>query len=109
MTRKIKKAFEADGGTDCYVTGSFDIGIRETDSATGNILKNVLVKSAKLECYMAKKEGAKKRWKRMASVSGVQAKGLGTTEPEAEQNAIANCAGKVGKKLLDKINARGIN
>jgi hypothetical protein len=39
----------------------------------------------------------------------VQAKGFGTTEPEAEQNAIEKCAKKVGKKLLNKVNAKGFN
>ena len=109
LTKRIKKAFVDEGDTNCYITGSFDVGLRETDPATGNLLKNVLVKSAKMECFYAKKEGGKKKWRRVASVSGVQAKGFGTTEPEAEQNAIEKCAKKVGKKLLNKVNAKGFN
>lgn len=111
IIKKLKLGFakeikEDSDSAQCYMIGSFDVGQREIDPATGKIVKLVNVSQAKIECMKPRKEGKKIKWKGLARVSGISAKGLGTTETEAEQNAIRECARKVGTKLMDKINAK---
>lgn len=108
LERKIKKELEADG-IDCFIEGSFDVGQPERDAATGQDVANVTVRKAKTNCFKAKKEGAKKRWRGVGTVGGIQAKGLGTTRDEAINNAIAKAAKKVGQQMLQKLNKKGIN
>ena len=108
LTKKVKDALVNDE-VDCYITGSFDVGITQRSPTTGAIMKNVIVKKAVLECYMAKKGKTKKRWRPQATVSGIQAKGEGSDEKEAETNAVRITSNKVGKLLLNKFNAKRLN
>ena len=108
LTKKVKDALVNDE-VDCVITGSFDVGITQRSSTTGAIMKNVIVKKAVLECYLAKKGKTKKRWRPQATVSGIQAKGEGSDEQEAETNAVRITSGKVGKLLLNKFNSKRLN
>ena len=58
---------------------------------------------------MAKKGTTRKRWRPQATVSGIQAKGEGSDEQEAETNAVRITSGKVGKLLLNKFNSKRLN
>ena len=81
------------------------MGQPEKDAATGQDIANVTVRKAKTNCFKAK-EGAKKRWRGVGTVGGIQAKGLGTTRDEAINNAIAKAAKKVGQQMLQKLNKK---
>ena len=112
MDRKLEKVIRkelAADDIDCYIEGSFDVGQPERDAATGQDVANVTVRKAKTNCYIAKKEGAKKRWRGKGTIGGIQAKGLGTTRDEAINNAIAKAAQEVGRNMLQLLNKKGVN
>tara|TARA_Y100000591_G_scaffold274679_1_gene251088 strand:- start:31 stop:1125 length:1095 start_codon:yes stop_codon:yes gene_type:complete len=87
-----------------YIDGIFDVGREEVDPATG--LTVVGVSLTKATTYY-RKEG-KRRFKSIATVSGVQRKGKGTNPEEAINNALDLVSKEVAQLMVDKINAKGV-
>jgi len=93
-----------DEGIKYWVEGIFDIGKMETDPATGAKVVNVSVTRATL--WGANSKG---RFRSVATVSGNQRKGKGTSYDQAVKNGIRLCAQSVAKQMVDKLNAKGVN
>lgn len=90
-------------GISYWVEGIFDIGKLETDPATGSKVVNVSVTRATL--WGANSRG---RFRSVATVSGNQRKGKGTSYDQAVKNGIRLCAQSVAKQMVDKLNAKGV-
>lgn len=103
LRRAISKEMKAEG-ISFYITGIFDIGKLEVDSATGNKVVNVSVVRATL--WGANSRG---RFKSVSTVSGNQRKGKGTSYDQAVKNAIRLCSQSVAKQMVSKLNAKGVN
>ena len=103
LRREITKVLKEEGII-YWVEGIFDIGKQETDPATGQKVVNVSVTRATL--WGANKKG---RFTSIATVSGNQRKGKGTSYDQAVKNGIRLCAQSVAKQMVDKLNAKGVN
>jgi len=86
-----------------WVEGIFDIGKLEVDNATGNKVVNVSVTRATLWGV-----NSKGRFKSVATVSGNQRKGKGSSYDQAVRNAIRLCSQSVAKQMVSKLNAKGV-
>ena len=84
-----------------YIMGTFDVGKKETDSATGLVVANVTMNAARI--YELKERKGKIRTKTKASVASIQRKGKGSTEKEAITNAIVLAAKAGAGKLMQKV------
>ena len=84
-----------------YIMGTFDVGKKETDSATGLVVANVTMNAARI--YELKEKNGKIRTKTKASVASIQRKGKGSTEKEAITNAIVLAAKAGAEKLMQKM------
>ena len=102
LRRSIGKVMKVEG-ISYWVEGIFDIGKLETDSATGNKVVNVSVSRATL--WGANSKG---RFKSIATVSGNQRKGKGSSYDQAVRNAIRLCSQSVAKQMVSKLNAKGV-
>jgi hypothetical protein len=102
IRRAISKEMKAEG-ISFYISGIFDIGKLEVDSATGNKVVNVSVVRATL--WGANSKG---RFKSISTVSGNQRKGKGTSYDQAIKNAIRLCSQSVAKQMVSKLNAKGV-
>ncbi len=102
LRRSIGKVMKVEG-ISYWVEGIFDIGKLETDSATGNKVVNVSVSRATL--WGANSKG---RFKSIATVSGNQRKGKGSSYDQAVRNAIRLCSQSVAKQMVNKLNAKGV-
>jgi hypothetical protein len=81
--------------------GTLDIGIREIDSATGNIRVNVTV--------TGKMINVEKRFpKTVASVGPIIVAGLGPNQSVAESNALKKAANMAATELVNQLNSKGV-
>jgi hypothetical protein len=81
--------------------GTLDIGVKEIDSATGNVRVNVTVTGEMLSL--------KKRYpKTVASVGPVLVAGLGPNQSIAESKALKKAANKVAAELVNQLNSKGV-
>ena len=81
--------------------GTLDIGVKEIDSATGNVRVNVTV--------TGKMISVKKRFpKTVASVGPVLVAGLGPNQTVAERNALKKAANMAATELVNQLNSKGV-
>lgn len=84
-----------------FAMGTLDIGVKQTDSATGLVRVSVTVTGKILS--------VKKRFpKTIASVGPIAIAGLGPSQSEAERNALKIAANQAAKELVNQLNAKGI-
>jgi hypothetical protein len=81
--------------------GTLDIGVKEIDSATGNVRVNVTVTGKML--YVQKRFP-----KTVASVGPVLVAGLGPNQTVAESNALKKAANIAAAELVNQLNSRGV-
>jgi len=81
--------------------GTLDIGVKEIDSATGNVRVNVTV--------TGKMISVKSRFpKTVASVGPVLIAGLGPNQTVAERNALKKAANMAAIELVNQLNSKGV-
>ena len=85
------------------VFASFDVGVAETDAATGNKMVNVALSIAEIS-RLGDGDPVS-----LGTISGVQSRGKGSDSEIAKNNAINITAKETAKKLVALINSKGIN
>jgi len=85
------------------VFASFDVGVADTDAATGNKMVNVALSIAEIS-RLGDGDPVS-----LGTISGVQSRGKGSDSEIAKNNAINITAKETAKKLVALINSKGIN
>jgi hypothetical protein len=81
--------------------GTLDIGVKEIDSATGNVRVNITV--------TGKMISVKKRFpKTVASIGPVLVAGIGPNQTVAERNALKRAANIAATELVNQLNSKGV-
>ena len=81
----------------------FDVGVPETDSATGNKVVNIALAIAEIT-RLGDGDPVS-----LGTISGVQNRGKGSDSEIAKNNALSLTSKATAKKLVALINSKGIN
>jgi len=92
-----------DKGINYVVFAYFDVGVPETDAATGSQVVAVALNYAEIMNLGGSDPVS------LGTISGIQIRGKGSNNDIAKNNAIASASKEAGKRIVALINSKGLN